>query len=129
MLIENSLPHNFLAEKIVLKCLIMYSDTIEIALETLPIEAFYFKNHEQIYKTIIFMYKYQLSIDIFSLTIFLQENGLLTKIGGIGILLELENEIPNLIHLEKYIKLIKDKFIGFSFKGKKMGTFLLQLKL
>ena len=111
ILIEKALPHNFLAEKMVLSCLIMNSETIEFAIETLPIEAFYFKNHEQIYKALIFMHKYQLSIDIFSLTAFLQENALLKEIGGIGILVDLMDEIPNLIDLEEYIRLVKDKFL------------------
>jgi replicative DNA helicase len=110
-LIRKSLPHNFLAEKMVLNCLIINSETIEIAVKTLPIKAFYFKNHEQIYKAIIFMYKYQLSIDIFSLTAFLQENALLQEIGGITVLMELMNEIPNLLDLEEYIRLVKDKFL------------------
>ena len=111
ILLEKALPHNFLAEKLVLSCLIMNSETIEFAIETLPIEAFYFKNHEQIYKALIFMHKYQLSIDIFSLTAFLQENALLEEIGGIGILVDLMDEIPNLIDLEEYIRLVKDKFL------------------
>jgi replicative DNA helicase len=110
-LIRKSLPHNFLAEKMVLNCLIINSETIEIVVKTLPIKAFYFKNHEQIYKAIIFMYKYQLSIDIFSLTAFLQENALLQEIGGITVLIELMNEIPNLLDLEEYIRLVKDKFL------------------
>ena len=111
ILIEKVLPHNFLAEKRILSCLIINSEIVEFTIETLPIEAFYFKNHEQIYKAIIFMYKYQLSIDIFSLTTFLQENALLKEIGGIGVLLELMNEIPNLFDLEEYIRLVKDKFL------------------
>ena len=110
-LIKKLLPHNFLAEKMILSCLIINPESIEFAIKTLPIKAFYFKNHEQIYKAIIFMYKYQLFIDIFSLTSFLQENALLEEIGGIGVLLELMNEIPNLLDLEKYIQLIKDKFL------------------
>lgn len=111
ILIEKSLPHNFLAEKMILNCLIINSETIDFTIETLPIKAFYFKNHEQIYKAIIFMSKYQLSIDIFSLTVFLQENALLEEIGGIGVLIELMNEIPNLVDLEEYIRLVKDKFL------------------
>jgi replicative DNA helicase len=110
-LIKKLLPHNFLAEKMILTCLIINPKSIEFAIETLPIKAFYFKNHEQIYKTIIFMYRYQLFIDIFSLATFLQENSLLEEIGGIGVLLELMNEIPNLLDLEKYIQLVKDKFL------------------
>lgn len=111
ILIKKLLPHNFLAEKMILTCLIINPESIDFAIETLPIKAFYFKNHEQIYKAIIFMYKYQLFIDIFSLTTFLQENALLEEIGGIGVLIELMNEIPNLLDLEKYIQLVKDKFL------------------
>jgi replicative DNA helicase len=57
LLIEKYLPHNFLAEKMILSCLLINSEAIEITLQTLPIEAFYFKNHQEIYKAIVFMYK------------------------------------------------------------------------
>jgi replicative DNA helicase len=110
-LIEKSLPHNFLAEKMILSCLLVNFEAIELTIKTIPIEAFYFKNHQEIYKAIIFMYNNKLSIDILSLTTFLQENGLLQKIGGIKVLLELINQIPNLIYLEEYIRLVKDKFL------------------
>ena len=58
-----------------------------------------------------FMAKNQLSIDILSLITFLQENGLLKKIGGIKILLELTNQPSNVIYLEEYIRLVKEKFL------------------
>jgi replicative DNA helicase len=111
ILIEKSLPHNFLAEKMILNCLLINFEAIELTIETIPIKAFYFKNHQEIYKAIIFMYKNKLSIDILTLITFLQENGLLQKIGGVKILLELINQIPNLIYLEEYIRLVKDKFL------------------
>jgi replicative DNA helicase len=111
MLVEKYLPHNFLAEKMVLNCLFINSESIELTLRTLSIEAFYFKNHQEIYKTIIFMYKNKLPIDIFTLSIFLQDNGLLKKIGGIKVLIELISQIPNLVYLEEYIRLLKDKFL------------------
>ena len=111
ILIEKYLPHNFLAEKMILSCLLINSEAIEITLETIPPEAFYFKNHREIYKAIIFMHNNKLPIDILTLTTFLQENGLLQKIGGVKVLLELINQIPNLIYLEEYLRLIKDKFL------------------
>jgi replicative DNA helicase len=111
ILIEKYLPHNFLAEKMVLNCLLINSESIEITLRTLLVEAFYFKNHQEIYKAIIFMYKNKLPIDIFTLSTFLQDNGLLEKIGGIKVLIELISQIPNLVYLEEYIRLIKDKFL------------------
>ena len=111
ILIKRYLPHNFLAEKIILNCLLINSEAIELTIRTLSVEAFYFKNHQEIYKAIIFMYKKKVSIDIFTLTTFLQDNGLLEKIGGIKVLIELINQIPNLVYLEEYIRLVKDKFI------------------
>lgn len=111
LLIETYLPHNFLAEKMILSCLLINSEIIEITLEMLPVEAFYFKNHQEIYKAIILMYQNKIRIDIVTLVNFLQENGLLTKIGGIKIIIELISQVPNLIYFEEYIRLVKDKFL------------------
>ena len=109
--IQKHLPHNFLAEKMVLNCLLINIESVELTIQTLPIEAFYFKNHQEIYKAIIFMYKNKLTIDILTLITFLQDNGLLEKIGGIKVLIELINQIPNLVYFEEYLRLIKDKFL------------------
>ena len=105
------LSYNFLAEKIVLKLIILNPEVIEFTFKILPIEAFYFKNHQEIYKTLLFMYKNNINIDILSLTIFLQENNFITKAGGIQILLELISSPPNLIYFEDYISLVRDKFL------------------
>jgi replicative DNA helicase len=109
-LIETYLPHNFLAEKMILSCLLINAEITEITLQMLPIEAFYFKNHQEIYKAISVMYQNKIRIDIVTLVNFLQENGSLNKIGGIQILIELISQIPNLIYFEEYIRLVKDKF-------------------
>ena len=111
ILVEKNLPHNFLAEKMVLNCLLINPESIENISRTLPIEAFYFKNHQEIYKIVTLMYKNQLPIDIITLSTFLQDNGLLEKIGGLKVLTELISETPNLVYLEEYIRLIKDKFL------------------
>jgi replicative DNA helicase len=111
ILIDNSLPHNFLAEKMILSCLLLNSEAIEITVKTLSIDVFYFKNHQEIYKAIIFMYQNDIPIDILTLITFLQDNGLLQKIGGIKVLIELLNQIPNLVYLEEYLRLVKEKFI------------------
>jgi len=111
ILIQKHLPHNFLAEKMVLNCLLINIESVELTVQALPIEAFYFKNHQEIYKAIIFMYKNELSIDILTLITFLQDNGLLEKIGGIKVLIEVINQVPNLVYLEEYVRLMKDKFL------------------
>jgi len=111
VIIQKHLPHNFLAEKMVLNCLLVSIESIELTLEALPVEAFYFKNHQEIYKAIIFMYQKKLPIDILTLITFLKDNGLLEKIGGVKVLIELISQVPNLVHLEEYICLLKDKFL------------------
>ena len=111
IIVQNHLPHNFLAEKMVLNCLLINTESIEFTLKTLSVEAFYFKNHQEIYKAIIFMYKNKLPIDILTLITFLQDNGLLEKIGGIKVLIELINQVPNLVYFEEYVRLLKDKFL------------------
>ena len=111
ILIQKHLPHNFLAEKMILNCLLINLESVDLIIHTLPVEAFYFKNHQEIYKAIIFLYKNELSIDILTLLTFLQDNGLLKKIGGIKVLIELINEVPNLVYFEEYLQLIKDKFL------------------
>ncbi len=111
IIIQKHLPHNFLAEKMVINCLLTNIESVELTLEILPVEAFYFKNHQEIYKAIIFLYKNKLTVDILTLITFLQDNGLLQKIGGIKVLIEVINQVPNLVYLEEYIRLIKDKFL------------------
>lgn len=111
IVIDKYLPHNFLAEKMILSCLLINSEAIEITLKTVSIEVFYFKNHQEIYKAIIFMYKNNIPIDILTLITFLQDNGLLQKIGGVKVLIELLSQIPNIVYLEDYLRLLKDKYI------------------
>lgn len=111
LVINQYLPHNFLAEKMILSCLLISSEAIDLTLRTIVVDVFYFKNHQEIYKAIIFMYKNNLPIDILTLITFLQDNGLLQKIGGLKVLIELLSQIPNLVYLEEYLSLVKDKFI------------------
>ena len=111
ILINNYLPHNFLAEKIILSTLLISSDAIETTLKKIPVDAFYFKNHQEIYKSIILLYQNKNSVDIITLMTFLKDQGLLEKIGGIEVLTELINQVPNLIYFEEYIQLVQDKFL------------------
>ena len=109
--IEKYLPHNFLAEKIILSSLLISSEAIEITLRSVKTETFYFKNHQELYQAIIEMYSKKIPIDIVTLNTFLQDNGRLNDVGGTNILIELVNYVPNLLYLEDYIKLIHDKFL------------------
>jgi replicative DNA helicase len=107
--IKKYLPHNFLAEKTILSNLLINTHTVEFILQHLTVETFYFKNHQELYRAIIFLYQKEVPIDILTLTSFLQDNGLLEKIGGLKMLINLVNQIPNVLYLEEYIRLLQDK--------------------
>ena len=109
--IDTYLPHNFLAEKIILSTLLISTNAIEITLKRIPVEAFYFQNHQEIYKSIIFLHQSKNSVDILTLMSFLKDQGLLEEIGGMEVLTGLINQVPNLVYFEEYIKLIQDKFL------------------
>jgi replicative DNA helicase len=109
--VEKYLPHNFIAEKNILNSLLISSDALELILRTVRIETFYFKNHQELYKVIIQMYQTQVPIDIMTVNTFLQDNGLLEKVGGVEVIIDLLNQVPNLIYLEEYIGLLNDKFL------------------
>ncbi len=105
------LPHNFLAEKMILSSILVNPESMSIVIKQLSTECFYFKNHQEIFKVLVYMYQKNQSIDIINLTTFLQEYGLLQKVGGIKVLIEIVNQLPNLSYIEKHISLIKDKFL------------------
>ena len=109
------LPHSFTLEKTLLTCILVNSDTsfqtLEIIMEHLPIEAFYFKNHQKLYETFIKMYQEDLSIDFLTTTDYIQCNGLIKDVGGLQVISELLKEIPTLVYLMDYVRLVKQKYI------------------
>lgn len=104
------LPHNFLAEKMVLCCLFFDAEAIEIALQNLTVETFYFRNHQKIYQSVLLLYERKVPIDLITMTTFLHDQGILNQIGGIKLLKDILNQIPNLAYLNDYITLLKDKY-------------------
>jgi replicative DNA helicase len=94
----------------ILSCLLINSEAIEITLKTLPMKLFILKIIKKFIKLLFLCIKIKYPLIFLSLTHFLQDNGLLEKIGGIKVLIELISQIPNLIYLEEYIRFVKDKF-------------------
>nr|YP_003734552.1 DNA replication helicase [Kryptoperidinium foliaceum]ADI40337.1 DNA replication helicase [Kryptoperidinium foliaceum] len=110
-LIQNSLPHNFLAEKQILSCLIRNGETLELVKQNLIVEAFYFKNHQKLYQSLLDMEENNFPIDILTVAGFLQNRGIISKIGGIKVLLDLVNQSITFSYLTEYIQIVKEKFL------------------
>ena len=109
--VKDSLPHNFLAEKMLLSCLLWNPEALEMTCQNLVIEAFYFKNHQEFYRALLEMRDRQLPIDLVTVTVFLQDNGQLSKIGGMKVLLSLGNQSLTFSYLPEYIRIVKEKFL------------------
>ena len=105
------LPHNFLAEKMLLSCLLIEPKLVETIFSKLPVEAFYFKNHQELYKALRYIINQKLPIDTLKISTLLQTEGFINKIGGTQVLLELINQVPDLIYFEEYIQAVNEKFL------------------
>ena len=113
--LKAQLPHSFTLEKTLLTCILVNCDTsfqtLEVIMEHLPIDAFYFKNHQKLYETFIKMYQKDLSIDFITTMDYIQSNGLINEVGGLQVISELLKEIPTLVYLMDYIRLVKQKYL------------------
>nr|QWK43180.1 DNA replication helicase [Chorda asiatica] len=109
--LETILPYNLLAEKLVLGSILTIPEAILVVSEKLPIEAFYLETHQIIYKALLILYAEGKTIDYINLITSLQDSGVLLKIGGANLILNLLNQISNLSNLEEYIGLIYEKHL------------------
>ena len=108
---ETILPYNLLAEKLVLGSILTIPEAILLVSEKLPIEAFYLKTHQIIYKALLILYAEGKTIDYINLITWVQDNGVLPKIGGAHVIIDLLNQMHTLSNLEEYIALIYEKYL------------------
>mmetsp|Transcript_14989 Transcript_14989/g.41518 ORF Transcript_14989/g.41518 Transcript_14989/m.41518 type:complete len:464 (-) Transcript_14989:295-1686(-) len=109
--IAQNLPHNFVAEKMILSCILVDENAINLVRQTLKKDAFYFQNHQQLYQIFCLMQDKEFKIDTVTVMDFLQENGFVEKVGGVAVVIELTTNVPNIIYLENYIRIINEKFL------------------
>ena len=108
---EIILPYNLLAEKLVLGSILITPKSIVKVSEKLPIESFYLQNHQIIYKGLLILYSEGKTIDYINLITWIQDKGLLLKIGGAEVVLNLLTQMNRLSNLEEYIGLIYEKYL------------------
>lgn len=109
--IKKMLPHNLLAEKVILGSILMNYNLLDTTIQTLNKQSFYFKNHQELYDIMLRMHSKNLKIDIITISCYVQDNGLLINIGGLKTLLNLVNQVPNILYFDDYIALVQEKFL------------------
>ena len=107
---EFALPHNLLAEQVVLGSMCLDVNLIPYVLQKLNIETFYFPEHKLIYKALIQLYEKNKEITLVLIVNYLQEKEILETIGGVSTITNLLNKVVTTINLDKYIYLLQEKY-------------------
>lgn len=106
---NNSLttPQNIDAERSVLGAILIDNNIIIIALEFLPVSAyFHFIPHKYIYDAMVLLYNENIPIDLVTLSSKLRELNVLDKIGGSNFIVEIMESVVTSANVNFYIQLI-----------------------
>jgi len=108
---NNDLPYSLIAEKMIIKSILINSDSINFVTQNLNVEAFYFKEYREIYKAALSIFSKEKVVNFVTLTNQLQTTDTL----NLGSILELLNELMqeniNFVNLDEYIALLNDKYL------------------
>ena len=106
-----SLPTSIEAEKAVLAAILLNDENLTLVSDILKPSDFHKKAHQYIYHAILDLAQSGKKIDLVVLQDALETKQLLTEIGGIGYLMELQEDIPSMGLIVQHAKIVKDKSI------------------
>lgn len=104
-------PQNIEAEEIILGGILFDSNAIKKVIDLLPAEAFYVQAHRHIYEAAKALYNKGDPTDITGITIWLNDNRLLEKVGGQAKLSNLANSTVSAVNIERYVPFIMEKYL------------------
>ncbi|WP_342597878.1 replicative DNA helicase [Cyanobacterium aponinum UTEX 3222] len=108
----NSLPpQNIEAEEIILGSLLFDPNAMGKIIDILPPEAFYVNAHRQIYEAARNLYFQGQPIDLMTINTWLNDHGLLDKIGGTPKIVSLLDRTVSSANIEHYVPLVTEKYV------------------
>lgn len=111
MSIDKQLPHSMQTEQASLGSMLLNKEAILATNGFLKLDDFYMESHQIIYKNILDLFNKGQSVDLVTLTEELKKKEMLERIGGITYLSLLMNSVPNVLNIQYYNQIIKEKFI------------------
>jgi replicative DNA helicase len=102
-------PQNLDAEMSVLGCLMLDKDAIIKIGDIVSADHFYDEKNKQIFEAILDLYTKNTSVDILTVTDWLEEKKLLDKVGGSSYLTQLVNAVPSAAHVTHYAYIVRKK--------------------
>ncbi len=108
-IIQRVPPQNLEAENSVLGCLMLDKDAIIKIADLINADDFYDKRNQIIYEAIVALYEKNTSIDILTVTNWLEEHKKLEAAGGVSFLTQLVNAVPTAAHVTHYAFIVRKK--------------------
>jgi replicative DNA helicase len=103
-------PQNIEAEESVLGGIMLDPDAMSRIIDILSPEAFYLSAHQQIYKSVLELYHQNKPTDFLSITSWLSDHKLLTKVGGKNKLTQLLDRTVSAVNIDHLANLVLDKY-------------------
>lgn len=103
-------PNNIEAEESILGGILLDPSAISRIADILPAEAFYVMSHQQIYKAALELYHKDQPTDLMTVTTWLKDHRLLTKVGGQAKLVQLVERTVSAVNIDRYAALVVDKY-------------------
>src|SRR5450756_398587 len=108
-------PHDLQMEMGVLGCIMLSpNECMGICIEKLKDdgkEAFYDLRHQEIYQTLATMYNARQPVDLITVQQNLKERDMLTQVGGIPHLSQIQDGVPSAANLSWYLDKLREKFL------------------
>jgi replicative DNA helicase len=108
-LIQRIPPQNLDAEMSVLGCLMLDKDAIIKIGDIVSADHFYDEKNKIIFEAVLALYATNTSVDILTVTNWLEEKKLLEKVGGSSYLTQLVNAVPSAAHVTHYAYIVRKK--------------------
>lgn len=110
-ILGKTLPANVDAERAVLAALLLNDENITLVSDVLKPSDFYNSRHQVIYLAVLELALANQKVDLVVLHDALATRNLLDEAGGIGYLMELQEDIPSLGLILQHARIVKDKAI------------------
>jgi len=109
--LSKGLPASIEAEKSVLAAILLNDENITLVSDILKPSDFYIRSHQVVYQVLIELAQANKKIDLVVLQDALEVKNLLQEVGGIGYLVELQEDLPSIGLIVQHAKIVKDKAV------------------
>ncbi len=103
-------PQNIDAEEAILGGLLLDPNAMDRIVNILETEAFYVTSHQKIYSVCLTLYHQGQPTDFLVVKSYLEDHGMLDKIGGMNKLMQLTNSVFSTVNIDHYAKLVVLKY-------------------